>query len=119
MQLTELDTWGVLTLCSAQLELETVLGGNNISLCLSGEHSAHQGLVEEAGQLGALALPGMEQQEVPCQLQPWALPLCAHFSVPPSALASLGQANKAAKLRPLCESQMQNVTSLKQQNPFP
>lgn len=82
----------MLSLCSAQLELEAVLGGNHISLCLSGECSAHHGLVEEAGQLGAVAVPGMEQQEVPCQPHPWALPLCVHVSVPPSAVVSLGQA---------------------------
>lgn len=83
----------MLSLCSAQLELEAVLGGNHNSLCLSGEGSAHHGLVEEAGQLRAVAVPGMEQQEVPCQLHPWALPLRVHSSAPPSAAVSLGQAN--------------------------
>lgn len=52
--------------------LEAVLGGNHVALCLSGDSSAHHGLVEEAGQLGAVPLPGMEQQEVPCQLHHWA-----------------------------------------------
>lgn len=70
-----------------------VLGGNHISLGLFGERSAHHGLVEEAGQLGAAARLVIGQEELYCRLHHRALPLRLCFSVPARAAVSLGQAN--------------------------